>query len=228
MGRYVGPRLRIIRRLGLLPGLTRKNTKNRTKTPGQHGKILFSKSKRSSLSDDYRERLLEKQKLRFNYGISEKQLVAYYHEAKRSQGSTGTNLLELVESRLDCIVYRLGFAATIPAARQIVTHGHILVNNKLVNIPSFGCKPNDIISIKNRPQSKKLISENLEIQQKRRELIQRRMKRINLTKSRFHSLLPKHLEINNENLFGKIVSFVKRKDVLIRINELKVIEYYSR
>ena len=100
MGRYVGPRLRIIRRLGLLPGLTRKNTKNRTKTPGQHGKLIFTKSKRSSLSDDYRERLLEKQKLRFNYGISEKQLVAYYHEAKRRPGSTGTCLLELLESIL--------------------------------------------------------------------------------------------------------------------------------
>jgi len=228
MGRYVGPRLRIIRRLGLLPGLTRKNTKNRTKTPGQHGKILFIKSKRSSLSDDYRERLLEKQKLRFNYGISEKQLIAYYQEAKRRQGSTGTILLELLESRLDCIVYRLGFAATIPAARQIVNHGHILVNNKAVNIPSFSCQSNDTISIKDRTQSKKLISENLDIQQKRRDLIQRRMKRINLTKSRFHSLLPKHLEIDNEKLIGKIISPVKRKDVLIRINELKVIEYYSR
>jgi small subunit ribosomal protein S4 len=228
MGRYVGPRLRIIRRLGLLPGLTRKNTKNRTKTPGQHGKILFLKSKRSSLSDDYKERLLEKQKLRFNYGLTEKQLIAYYKEAKRRQGSTGTILLELLESRLDCIIYRLGFAATIPAARQIVNHGHILVNNKSVNIPSFHCKSNDIIGIKDRIQSKKLISENLDTQQKRRDLIQRRMKRINLTKSRFHSLLPKHLEIDNEKLIGKIISTIKRKDVLIRINELKVIEYYSR
>jgi small subunit ribosomal protein S4 len=228
MSRYIGPRLRIIRRLGLLPGLTRKSTKNRTKTPGQHGKLIFTKSKRSSLSDDYRERLLEKQKLRFNYGVTEKQLVAYYHEAKRLKGSTGTSLLELLESRLDCIVYRLGFAATIPAARQIVNHGHILINNKMVNIPSFICRPNDIISIKNKSQSKILISENFKIQQERRKLIQRRMKRINLTKSRFHSLLPKHLEIDNDLLIGKVISSVKRKDVLVRINELKVVEYYSR
>ena len=228
MGRYIGPRLRIIRRLGLLPGLTRKNTKNRTKTPGQHGKLIFTKSKRSSLSDDYRERLLEKQKLRFNYGISEKQLVAYYHEAKRRQGSTGTCLLELLESRLDCIIYRLGFAATIPAARQIVNHGHILVNNKKVNIPSFLCKPNDNISIKEKSQSKKLIADNFEIQQQRRKLIQSRMKKINLTKSRFHSLLPKHLEIDQNLLIGKIISPIKRRDVLIKINELKVVEYYSR
>ena len=228
MSRYIGPRLRIIRTLGLLPGLTRKTTKNRTKTPGQHGKLIFTKSKRSSLSDDYRERLLEKQKLRFNYGVTEKQLVSYYHEAKRLKGSTGTSLLELLEARLDCIVYRLGFASTIPAARQIVNHGHIVVNNKTVNIPSFICRPNDIISIKDKSQSKKLITDNFEIQQQRRKLIQRRMKRINLTKSRFHSLLPKHLEIDNDLLIGKVVSNVKRKDVLVRINELKVVEYYSR
>jgi len=228
MSRYIGPRLRIIRRLGLLPGLTRKGTKNRIKTPGQHGKLIFTKSKRSSLSDDYRERLLEKQKLRFNYGITEKQLVAYYHEAKRLKGSTGTLLLELLESRLDCILYRLGFASTIPAARQLVNHGHILINNKSVTIPSFLCRPNDIISVKEKPTSTKLIADNFETQQQRRKLIQRRMKRINLTKSRFHSLLPKHLEVTNEPLSGKVISAVRRKDVLVKINELKVVEYYSR
>jgi small subunit ribosomal protein S4 len=228
MVRYTGPRIRIIRRLGLLPGLTRKNIKNRTKTPGQHGKLVFAKSKRSSLADDYRDRLFEKQKLRFNYGITEKQLVGYYKESKRRKGSTGTLLLELLEARLDCVIYRLGFAPTIPAARQIVNHSHILVNNKLINIPSFLCQKNDIITIKDRPQSKKLVSGNFESQQQKRKLIQRRMKRVNLTKSRFHSLLPKHLEVDNETMIGKFVFPVKRKDVLVRINELKVVEYYSR
>jgi small subunit ribosomal protein S4 len=228
MVRYTGPRIRIVRRLGLLPGLTRKNIKNRTKTPGQHGKIVLVKSKRSSLSDDYRERLLEKQKLRFNYGVTEKQLVSYYKEAKRKVGSTGSLLLELLEARLDCIVYRLGFAPTIPAARQIVNHGHLLVNNKSVDIPSFICKEGDTITIKNKTQSRKLIEENFQTQQQKRTLIQRRMKRINLTKSRFHSLLPSHLEIDSEKLIAKFLSPVKRKDVLVRINELKVVEYYSR
>jgi len=231
MVRYLGPRVRIIRRLGSLPGLTRKNTKNREKTPGQHGKILFTKTKRSSLSDDYKERLFEKQKLRFNYGVTEKQLVSYYKEAKRRIGSTGSFLLELLESRLDCIVYRLGFAATIPSARQLVAHGHILVNKKIVNIPSFLCTEGDIISIKNKNKSENLILSNFEIQQQKRKLIQRRMKRIKLTKSRFQSLLPSHLEINrdeNDILLGKIVSSIKRKDILLRINELKVVEYYSR
>lgn len=228
MARYTGPRIRIVRRLGLLPGLTRKNIKNRTKTPGQHGKILFAKSKRSSLSDDYKDRLLEKQKLRFNYGVTEKQLISYYKEAKRRKGSTGQLLLELLEARLDCVIYRLGFASTIPAARQILNHGHILVNNRLVTIPSFICENGDTITVKEKTQSKKLIQENFELQQQKRKLIQRRMKRINLTKSRFHSLLPKHLEIDNEMLVGKMLTPVKRKDVLVKINELKVVEYYSR
>ena len=228
MSRYIGPKIRIVRRLGLLPGLTKKNVKNRLKTPGQHGKQVFAKSKRSSLSGDYRERLLEKQKLRFNYGITEKQLVSYYKEAKRRQGSTGTLLLELLETRLDCIVHRLGFAPTIPAARQFINHGHILVNQKLVSIASFECREKDQIQMKDRESSKKLILSNFEIQQRKRTLIKRRMKRVKLTKSRFHSLLPTHLKIKLDPLVGEIVGKLKRKDVLVRINELKVVEYYSR
>jgi len=229
MARYTGPRIKIVRRLGLLPGLTRKNTKNRKKTPGQHGKLIFTKVKRSSLSDDYRERLLEKQKLRYNYGVTEKQLISYYRQAKRKQGSTGGLLLESLEARLDCIIFRLGFAATIPAARQVVNHGHVFVNNTLVNIPSFCCKKEDTITVKEREISKKLVTMYFEVQQEKRKLIQRRMKRVNLTKSRFHSLLPKHIQINNEKaLSAKVISAVKRKDVLVKINELKVVEYYSR
>ena len=229
MVRYRGPRVRIIRRLGLLPGLTRKSSKNRTKTPGQHGKIVFAKtSSRTSLSDDYKDRLFEKQKLRFNYGVTEKQLISYYKEAKRVQGATGTLLLELLEARLDCVIYRLGFASTIPAARQIVNHGHVLVNNKKIDIAGFICKKGDIIAVKDKEKSRTLIANNLEAQQQKRTLIERRMKRVNLTKSRFNSLLPKHLEVNVDDLTAKFVSPVKRKDVLVRINELKVIEYYSK
>jgi small subunit ribosomal protein S4 len=228
MARYIGPRLRIVRRLGFLPGLTKKSSKSRLKSPGQHGKVIFSKRRRSSLSDDYRERLLEKQKLRFNYGLTEKQLVSYYKEAKRRKESTGTTLLQLIESRLDCIVYRLGFAATIPGARQIVNHGHIVVNKRVVNIPSFLCQPGDLIQMKEKESSKKLITLNYQSQQKKRDLIQKRMRKMNLTRSRFHSLLPKHLEVDNESFIGKVVSPINRKDVLVKINELKVIEYYSR
>jgi small subunit ribosomal protein S4 len=228
MSRYLGPRIKIIRRLGRLPGLTRKNIKNRKKTPGQHGKILFLKKTRTSLSDDYRERLFEKQKLRFNYGVSEKQLISYYKKAKKSKGSTGSLLLEFLESRLDCIVFRLGFAPTIPAARQIVSHGHILVNNKIVNISSFLCASKDQITVKERESSKKLIATNFNTQQQKRIMIKRRLKKIKLAKFRSHSLLPKHLDVNIESLVAQVISPVKRKDVLVRINELKVVEYYSR
>lgn len=229
MARYKGPRVRIIRRLGFLPGLTRKNPKNRSNTPGQHGKLLFVKSQRSTISDDYKNRLLEKQKLRFNYGVTEKKLISYYQNAKRKRSSTGTTMLEMLESRLDCILYRLGFAPTIPAARQIISHGHILVNSRTVNIPSFQCQKEDIITMSPKEVSKKLILGNFQIQQEKRRAIQRRVKRIKLARSQFKSLLPKHLQFFEEQPgVAKVCSVVKRKDVVVRIDDLKVVEYYSR
>jgi small subunit ribosomal protein S4 len=232
MGKYRGPKVKLVRRLGLLPGLTRKDSKNRKKTPGEHGKIISLRGKRSirlSLSDDYREGLLEKQKLRFNYGVSENQLVTYYQQANRSVRSTGEMLLEYLENRLDCIVYRLGFAPTIPAARQMINHRHILVNQKTVNIPSFQCKTNDSISFNQNVPSTKFIQFYFETQQQKRKLIQRRMQRVRLKRSRFHSLLPNHLEIQNEkDIIGKLIGSVTKKDVLVRVNELKVVEFYSR
>lgn len=232
MVRYIGPRLRIVRRLGVLPGLTRKSSKLRKSSPGQHGKRFFIRSKRLSLAGDFRDRLFEKQKLRFNYGVTEKQLVSYYHRAKKSKSSTGTLLLQLLESRLDCILYRLGFAPTIPAARQLITHRHILVNGKLVNIPSFLCCKDDIICAKENIKSKKVISGNLDVQQQKRNLILRRIKQTKLrsikTKHTFKSLLPNHLKVDEKNLEGKFLFPAKRKSIGLRINELKVIEYYSR
>lgn len=228
MVRYTGPRLKIIRRLGLLPGLSQKVVKNRLKSPGQHGRILMRKSRRSSLSDDYKERLIEKQKLRFNYGVTEKQLQAYYKSSKKKKGATGSILLKLLESRLDCLVFRLGFASTIPSARQLVNHGHIIVNNKVVSIPSFACYKHDIISVKNSERSKKLVSQNLEKEEEKRKLIEKRMKRVNLKISRFKNLLPKHLTLDAQNLKGEFKRRIKRNDILIRVKDLKVVEYYSR
>ena len=251
MVRYIGPRLRITRRLGRMPGLTKKLCKKRA-TPGQHGKILFARSKRTSLSDDYRKRLLEKQKVRFNYGISEKQLFAYYNAAKKLKGPTGKVLLQLLESRLDCIVYRLGFAETIPAARQLINHKHILVNAKLINIPSFLCKKNDIISVREKEKSKRLVLRVLTIIEQKRALMLKRLKNLfkrklrkirflkrkgnlkllftfsKLRKSPIRTLLPEHLNVNLEKILGKVISKAKRSDILVRTNELKIIEYYSR
>ncbi len=228
MVRYTGPRLKIIRRLGLLPGLSQKAIKSRGKSPGQHGRPLKRKSRRSSLKDDYKERLIEKQKLRFNYGLTEKQLQSYYKAAKKRKGSTGSILLKLLESRLDCLVFRLGFAPTIPFARQLVNHGHITVNKNTVSIPSFACYRHDIISVKNNERSKKLVKQNLEKEEEKRKLIEKRMKRVNLKKALFKNLLPKHLILDTANLKGDFKRRIKRKDILIRVKDLKVVEYYSR
>lgn len=209
MSRYCGPRIRLIRRLGQLPNLTTKVTK-RKKTPGQHGKLIETKKFRASLSDDFRERLLEKQKLRFNYGITEKQMINYISEAKRRNGSTELNLLQLLELRLDTIIYRLGFAITIPAARQLVNHGHIVVNDKKVTVPSFECKVIDVITVKNRKISQKLVDTNFQLNKRK----------VNY----------KHLEIILVGgvKIATVLALPQRIDIDLKINELKVIEYYSR
>jgi len=137
-----GPRLRVIRRLGVqLPGLTRKDGERRPYPPGQHGPT-GSKRRKTSM---FRRLLEEKQKVRFNYGVTETQLRRYFAEAQRLPGKTGDNLLALLERRLDNTVFRLGFAPTIPAARQLVSHGHVRVNGKKVDRATL--KPGDRLTV---------------------------------------------------------------------------------
>ncbi|MGI9214267.1 MAG: 30S ribosomal protein S4, partial [Gammaproteobacteria bacterium] len=138
MSRYRGPRLRIVRRIGKLPGFTNKFSK-KTNPPGQHGSLYGKKLSQFNI------RLREKQKLRFHYGVSERQLLNYIKKARNKKGSSGRLLLTFLEMRLDNIVFRLGFANTIVAARQLINHGHIFLDNKLVNIPSFACQPKNTI-----------------------------------------------------------------------------------
>jgi small subunit ribosomal protein S4 len=228
MGKYIGSRLKLVRKLGLLPGFTSKIIKLRTKTPGEHGKLTFTKIKRSSLADDYKQRLIEKQKLRFNYCLTEKQLLKYYKKAKSKYGSTGLLLLQLIESRLDCILFRLGFTKTILEARQIINHGHILVNNKKVTIGSFLCKINDIISIKQNSFFKNIISLKKANQNNVSLVISKTEKFFSFKDTIVSSYLPSHLYLDFNKFEGKILSLVKRQEILIKINELKVIEYYSR
>jgi small subunit ribosomal protein S4 len=189
-----------VRRLGDLPGLTRK-TPRRAYPPGQHGQ---ARKKRS----EYAIRLEEKQKLRFNYGITEKQLLRYVRKARRATGSTGQSLLQMLEMRLDNTVFRLGMAGTIPAARQLVNHGHVMVNGRVVNIASYQCRPGDVISVNQRDRSKRLVEQNLQ----------------------FPGLanLPSHLEFDKGNLTGKVNGVVEREWVALQINELLVVEFYSR
>jgi len=204
MSRYRGPKTRIIRRLGNLPGLTQtavSTLRKRKNPPGQHGQ---AKKKPS----EYGLRLEEKQKLKFNYGITEKQLYQYIKEARRREGITGLILLQLLEMRLDSICFALGFGSSLPAARQIVNHGHVLVNNRVVDIASFQCRVGDKIQIKNKGTSKKLIENNLENSNVKQ--------------------LPVHLSFDEKTNEATIMSYCNRDDVLLELNDLLVIEYYSR
>ena len=204
MARYRGPKLRITRRLGNLPGLTQKQSKKKDR-PGQHGTNSEGNNKKTT---EYGLRLEEKQKLKFNYGLTESQLYLYIKEARRRQGITGLVLLQLLEMRLDTICFNLGLAPTIPGARQLVNHGHITVNGKTVNIPSFQCRLNDTIGINQKTSSKLLVENNM--------------------KTKKFMDLPGHLNFNQSTLEGKIINYCDRNDILLELDELLVIEYYSR
>jgi small subunit ribosomal protein S4 len=151
MARYRGPRLRIVRRLGELPGLTSKIPKSQN-PPGQHG----ASAKKLS---QYGIRLQEKQKVRYHYGLTESQLIRYVKQARRMKGSTGEIIIDLLEKRLDTTVFRLGYAPTIRAARQLVSHKHVLVNGGIVNIPSYTLRPGDVVSVREKSKALEAINE---------------------------------------------------------------------
>ena len=200
MSRYRGPRLRVVRRLGDLPGLTRKSPR-KAYPPGQHGQARKKKS-------EYGIRLEEKQKLRYNYGVTERQLLRYVKKARRAGGSTGQVILQQLEMRLDNTAFRLGMGPTIPAARQVVNHGHLTVNGRVVSIPSYQCRPGDVIGVRNRDASRKLVEANLE----------------------FPGLanIPAHLEFDKGKMEAKVNGVIEREWIALNINELLVVEYYSR
>ena len=203
MSRYRGPKLRITRRLGTLPGLTQKQSKKKDR-PGQHGKGSEGKRK----TTEYGVRLEEKQKLKFNYGLTESQLFRYIKEARRRNGVTGLILLQLLEMRLDSICFSLGFASTMGGARQLVNHGHITVNGKAVSIASFQCRINDVISVRTKASSKNLIETNL--------------KTIRFAER------PNHIKFDSTKVEGTVTNYCDRNDLLLELDELLVIEYYSR
>ena len=193
MSRYTGPRSKIVRRLGELPGLTRKvvasKKQNLKKKPSQYG-----------------IRLETKQKLRFHYGVNEKQLVRYIKKARSLEGSTGKLLLKLLEMRLDNIIFRVGLAPTIPASRQMINHGHILVNSNKMNIPSYQCKLNDKISIN---QANKKIGWIPKLGEGKLET----------------GSIPSHLEVNAKENRVNILNNFKYNEVGLDLNELLIIEY---
>ena len=202
MARYTGPRLKIIRRLGTpLPGLMRTDPDlRRPYPPGQHGP-----TRRKKLSD-YALRLMEKQKLRFHYGVSEKQLKGYMDEANRRKGNSGSNLLSLLERRLDNAIFRAGYAPTIPAARQMTRHGHITVNGRRVNIPSFQIKPGDVISLRENSKWKERAQE--------------------ATKDPNNLTHPSYIEIN-EKVEAVVKAEPEAADCPVDIDPQLIVEYYS-
>ncbi|MEM6954839.1 MAG: 30S ribosomal protein S4 [Myxococcota bacterium] len=159
MSRYTGPRVKKMRALGVdLPGLSRKTMWDRAYPPGDHG----PKNARRRKESDFKKQLLEKQKLRFNYGLTERQFRRLFVEAKRDKAPTPDKLLEFLERRLDNAVFRAGFAPTIPAARQLVRHRHFRVNGKRVDIPSYRLKVGDQISLRDKSKEIALVVESME------------------------------------------------------------------
>lgn len=234
--------LRLVRKVGPLPTLTHKYPKHpgsprynkpgmRDKTPGQHGRDLTD---RKFLRDKsaYGLRLWEKQKLRFNYNIGERQLVRYVRQAKRSSTSTGDTLLSLLEMRLDNIVFRLGFSRTIVGARQLVSHGHIRVNGEKLTLPSYTCARKDQISVKPGAKSRNLVQSVLTAE----KATPRRRARGNRGGGRTgrssqwgatRTQVPKHLSFNPTTCTGVVERWASRQEVRLNINPLLVVEFYS-
>ncbi len=202
MGRYTGPRLKKMRALDVeLPGLSRKSIAKRPYRPGQHGQA-------SQRRKDYTLRLNEKQKLRFNYGISERQLRRVVREAMRSRTLTDDKIIELLERRLDNVVFRGGLAPTIPAARQLVNHNHVTVNHKRGNIVSYRVKVGDVI----RPREKSI-----------------RIDPIQIALSEGPALdYPEWVEFDESTVSIRIVSLPNASSVPFPIELSLVVEYYAQ
>ena len=203
MARYTGPRAKISRRFGVSLFGPSKALERRNFPPGQHG-VRAGRKKKS----EYSVALGEKQKLRFQYGVLEKQFRGYYEEAARRRGVTGEILLQLLETRLDNVCYRAGFGNTRQAARQIVNHGHVLVNGHCVDIPSFQVKPGDIIKIGGKPSSQQLV-----------------VRMTDLTQS-----MPTvdWLDVDKDKLEATVSRVPERSDIDPLVNVQLIVELYSR
>ena len=202
MARYTGPRVRISRRFGIPIFGPTKYLERRNYGPGVHG----PKSRRKTT--EYGEGLNEKQKLRYFYGLMEKQFRGVYEKALRRRGVTGEIMLQILETRLDNVVYQLGFGSTRAAARQMVNHGHILVNGRKAAIASFALKVNDVITVKNNNVSKQLATKGLETSTSR--------------------AVPDWLSLNKEELKCVVMRIPTRDEIQPIANEQAVVEFYSR
>ena len=207
MARYLGPKCKLSRREGrdllLKSGIRAYDTKSKSETvPGQHGR-----SRRPRISD-YGVQLREKQKVRRIYGVMEKQFKTYYKHAARMKGVTGDNLLQILESRLDNVVYRMGFASTRAEARQLVSHKAVLINDQKVNIPSYQVAAGDVITLSNGAQAQVRVQQSLEIAKNREEI--------------------DWIDVNPSLFTGTFKSLPERASLDTDINENLIIELYSK
>lgn len=202
MSRYKGPRVKRMRALGLnLPGLSRKSIERRPYPPGEHG------GDRRRKESDYGRQLKEKQKLRYNYGLGERQFRRLMVEAKRSKLETGKKLIELLERRLDNVVFRAGYAPTIPAARQLVNHAHIRVNGRKVDVASYRVRAGDVITLRERSKKMQAIKDSVE--------------GLSLTR-------PDWINWNGGELQATIEKLPEEDSVPFPIDVQLVVEYYAR
>ncbi len=202
MARYTGPRVRISRRFGTPIFGPSKYLERRNYGPGVHG----PKSRRKHT--DYGLGLIEKQKLRYYYGLMERQFRGVYEKALRRRGVTGEQMLQILETRLDNVVFHLGFANTRAAARQMVSHGHVLVNGRKVNVPSYSLKVNDVVEVKNSSVSRQLATKNMEIATSR--------------------AVPDWLSFSKDEFKGTVMRIPTRDEIQPIANEQAVVEFYSR
>ena len=209
MARYLGPKLKLSRREGIDRNLksARRSFESKVKDvgskPGQHGKVSGARM------SDFGAQMREAQKAKRLYGVLERQFRRYFKEAERRTGNTGDNLLGLLESRLDTVVYRMGFGSTRAEARQLVSHGAILVNGKKVNIPSYSVRAGDVISIREKAQKQARIAEALEL-------------------ATTNGSIPAWVEVDVKKFEGTFKNVPARDEVAYEINDALIIERYSR
>jgi small subunit ribosomal protein S4 len=203
MARYTGPKTKISRRFGVALFGPSKALERKNYGPGMHG----PKGSRRKQSD-YSVALAEKQKLRYQYGVLERQFRRYFTIASTRRGVTGEILLQLLETRLDNVVYRLGFANSRSASRQMVSHGHVQVNGRKVDISSFNVKAGDTITVKDKPQSRRLAAKNIELTQ--------------------ITPVPDWLVVDKEQFSGKVSRIPTREEIAPIVNEQLIVELYSR
>lgn len=206
MANFTGPKAKEMRRFGVALTNSSKYVKILKKHPTPPGVSAAQGNRRRGKQSEYGKRLVEKQKLRFIYNVLEKQMLNYMREAVAKPGNTGTSLIQMLECRLDNMVHRLGFSPTIWGARQLVNHGHILVDGKQVDIPSYRVVPGQLIAVKPKMQQNPIVLDALDQ----------------------NSSVPPYMTFDRGTMSGRLMAMPERNDVPVQVDERLIVEFYSR